>query len=65
VRRAGDASPGQKLSSILGPLHFGTMGSAFTRWAYVVGGLTPAALAVTGTLIWLRRGRSRAKPDRA
>lgn len=60
VRRATDATTAQKLASILGPLHFGTYGSAFTRWAYALGGLTPAALAVTGTLIWLRR-RSQAK----
>jgi uncharacterized iron-regulated membrane protein len=58
---ARDASAGQKFQSILGPLHFGYMGSPLVKWLYVLGGFAPALLAFTGTAIWwtrLARGRA-------
>lgn len=59
---ARDASAGQKFQSILGPLHFGHMGSPLVKWLYVVGGFAPALLAFTGTAIWWVRRARRPKP---
>jgi len=59
--RASEASPADKWRSILAPLHFGFQGSATVKWLYVLGGLAPALLAISGTAIWiLHRRRSRA-----
>ena len=58
IRRATDASPSEKLQSILGPLHFGYYGSPVVKWLYVFGGFSPALLAITGVCIWWRRLRS-------
>lgn len=60
VRPAREAGPGDKLASILGPLHFGTYGAAWVKWLYVVGGAMPAVLAATGTAVWWWRRRSAA-----
>lgn len=51
--------PGDRLWSRVAPLHEGRFGGAASRWLYVAGGLTPAALALTGFGIWLTRPRSR------
>ncbi|HYP17070.1 MAG TPA: PepSY-associated TM helix domain-containing protein [Opitutus sp.] len=59
--RATDASTADKWRSILGPLHFGYYGSPLVKWLYVVGGFAPAALALTGTMIWWLRRRNTAR----
>ncbi len=51
--------PGDRLWSAVAPLHEGRFGGAASRWLYVAGGLTPAALALTGFGIWLTRPRPR------
>lgn len=48
---------GSRLYAALYPVHTGTWGGWPTRWLAVVAGTTPALLAVTGALVWWRRGR--------
>lgn len=60
IRRASEASTAEKWRSILGPLHFGNKGAPWVKWLYVIGGLTPTVLAVTGTIIWYFRRRNTA-----
>lgn len=55
IRRATDATRTEKLNSILAPLHFGYYGSPLVKWLYVLGGFSPALLAVTGTAVWWTR----------
>lgn len=57
VRNGRDASTKQKWRAIVAPLHFGFYGATWVKWAYAVGGLAPAVLAVTGSAIWWRRSR--------
>ncbi|NSL87155.1 PepSY domain-containing protein [Chitinophaga sp. Mgbs1] len=38
-------------------LHIGAFGGNFVRWLYVVLGLSPGVLALTGALLWLKRKR--------
>jgi len=49
--------PGDKLIPFLLDGHFGRFGGLWGRWTWVVLGLTPAMLFVTGFLIWWRRRR--------
>lgn len=39
------------------PLHIGAVGGPVVRWLYVILGLAPAVLSVTGVLIWYRSWR--------
>jgi uncharacterized iron-regulated membrane protein len=56
VRAAAAAPARDQFASMLAPLHFGFYGATWVKWAYFVGGFTPALLALTGTAIWwLRR----------
>ena len=64
ITRAYDGTWDQKLSSILGPLHFGTQGAEWVRWTYAIGGFTPALLGISGLLVAWSRRRSPA-PHRA
>ena len=58
--RASEMSPAEKWRSVLAPLHFGFYGSTPVKWLYALGGLAPAVLAISGTVVWyLRRRRSR------
>ena len=41
------------------PLHFGNFGGLPVKILWCIGGLTPGALAVTGSLIWWNRRKSR------
>lgn len=59
VKDASAASRREKFVAMLGPLHFGFYGSRLTQWAYCVGGLTPALLALSGAAIWLLRRRKK------
>jgi uncharacterized iron-regulated membrane protein len=51
--------PGARLWALAATLHEGRFGGLPSRWLYVAGGLTPAALAITGLGIWLGRPRFR------
>jgi uncharacterized iron-regulated membrane protein len=65
VRAASDAPAGAQFRSMLAPLHFGLYGAAWVKWAYFIGGLTPAALAISGTVLWWVRRRSAGTPRTA
>ena len=56
------ASLGARLLPLAYPLHIGAVGSVLVRLLYVLLGLAPAVLSVTGTLIWYRRWRKQ-RPD--
>jgi uncharacterized iron-regulated membrane protein len=58
VRDAREATPREKFSAMLAPLHMGFYGSPLVKWLYVVGGFAPAILALTGASIWWLRTRS-------
>jgi uncharacterized iron-regulated membrane protein len=51
------APRGARLYSILYPLHIGVLGGTATRLLAVLVGLTLPTLAITGALVWRRRGR--------
>lgn len=53
------APRGARLYSILYPLHIGVLGGTATRLLAVAVGLSLPLLAVTGALVWWRRGRPR------
>ncbi|MFB6274316.1 MAG: PepSY-associated TM helix domain-containing protein [Salinibacter sp.] len=40
------------------PLHVGAVGGVLVKWLYVILGLAPAVLSVTGTVIWYQRWRT-------
>jgi uncharacterized iron-regulated membrane protein len=46
---------GDRVIEWLGPLHTGNFGGAIVKWLYVVVGLAPALLFVTGFVIWWNR----------
>lgn len=48
---------GSRLYAALYPIHTGVWGGGWTRWLAVLTGAMPALLAVTGTMVWWRRGR--------
>ena len=50
---------GARLWALAATLHEGRFGGLPSRWLYVAGGLTPAALAITGLGIWLGRPAER------
>jgi uncharacterized iron-regulated membrane protein len=57
-----DVRPGEQLLDALIKLHFGRMGGMVGRTAWIVLGLLPAVLVVTGVIAWWsRRGRSPAR----
>jgi len=47
----------RKLESAVGPLHFGRWGGLQVKIAYAAFALAPPLLAVTGSVLWLRRRR--------
>jgi uncharacterized iron-regulated membrane protein len=55
VRRAWQAAWPAQWEALMGPLHFGTFGGWPVRALYVVVGLTPGLLALTGFALWYRR----------
>lgn len=57
VRDAREASAFDQFAAMLSPLHFGFYGSPLVKWLYVLGGFTPALLALSGAAIWLLRWR--------
>ena len=52
------APRGARLYSILYPLHIGVLGGTATRLLAMLVGLSLPTLAITGALVWWRRGRS-------
>jgi uncharacterized iron-regulated membrane protein len=49
------AALGDRILNSFGPLHFGTFGGLWTRWLYVLVGLSPIALFWTGVRMWQHR----------
>lgn len=62
VQAAVDLPRAAQFRSLLAPLHFGFYGAAWVKWAYFVGGLSPALLALSGAaLSWSRRRTARGR----
>jgi uncharacterized iron-regulated membrane protein len=57
VNDSRQAALGDRILSSFGPLHFGTFGGLWTRWLYVLVGLSPIALMWTGVRMWQYRKR--------
>ncbi len=57
IKVAADAPFWAQFRSMLAPLHFGLYGAPWVKWAYFVGGLAPAGLALSGTALWWIRRR--------
>jgi len=57
VDDAREAPGGAQLLQTFYPLHVGAVGGGLVQWLYVLLGLSPAVLSVTGTIIWYRRWR--------
>jgi uncharacterized iron-regulated membrane protein len=57
-------SLGARLDSALGTLHFGYYGGIAVKILYVLLGLTPAFLSLTGALLWWRRKQTRSRAPR-
>ena len=51
------APPGSRLLYMLYPLHIGSFGGPIVRWLYMLMGLMPTVLTVTGMIIWFTRWR--------
>lgn len=64
VDDARDAPGGAQLLQTFYPLHIGAVGGLLVKWLYVLFGLAPTLLSITGTIIWYQRWR-RASPSRA
>ena len=59
VERLAEKSFLEKAEATFMPLHTGTFGGIATRVLYVIVGLLPGLLSVTGALLWWRRVRKR------
>lgn len=59
IRDARNATPREKFSALLAPLHMGFYGSPVVKWLYAVGGFAPAILTLSGTAIWFLRTRKK------
>jgi uncharacterized iron-regulated membrane protein len=55
VHRTADLPVAVRAVIMLRPLHYGSLGGNFTKILWVLLGLTPAALFVTGIIIWRKR----------
>lgn len=53
--RIAEKSVAEKLDAMAYPLHIGTFGGVPMRILYVIVGLTPGLLSITGFLLWWRR----------
>lgn len=62
VRAAAAAPFWAQFRSMLAPLHFGLYGAPWVKWAYFIGGLAPAMLALSGAALWWIRRRQPAGP---
>jgi uncharacterized iron-regulated membrane protein len=63
LERQGPAEAGlvRRVDRLMEPLHFGNFAGAVLKWLYFVLGLGQAALALSGTLVWIERSRLRAR----
>jgi uncharacterized iron-regulated membrane protein len=52
-----EASAGDRITRLMAPLHVGAFGGTPIRLAWLVFGLAPSLLAITGALVWLRGSR--------
>ena len=59
VEDAQRAPLGARLVALITPLHFGTIGGALTRWLWLLAGLIPPLLFITGFLMWWNRVASK------
>jgi len=57
VDDAREAPGGAQFLQTFYPLHVGAVGGLLVAWLYVILGLAPAILSVTGTIIWYKRWR--------
>jgi uncharacterized iron-regulated membrane protein len=57
VTRLSEKSLGERVEATVFPLHVGNYGGLAVKILYVVIGITPGLLAVTGFLLWWRRAR--------
>jgi uncharacterized iron-regulated membrane protein len=58
VDDAREAPLGSQILQTFYPLHIGAVGGLIVKWLYVILGLAPAVLSVTGTVIWYQRWRT-------
>jgi len=58
VDDAREAPLGSQILQTFYPLHIGAVGGLLVKWLYVILGLAPAVLSVTGTVIWYQRWRA-------
>ena len=65
VDDAREAPWGMQLLQTFYPLHVGAVGGLLVKWLYVILGLAPAVLSVTGTIIWYQRWRTVAPNEQA
>jgi uncharacterized iron-regulated membrane protein len=63
VDDARDAPLGSQVLQAFYPLHIGAVGGVLVKWLYVIFGLSPAILSVTGTVIWYQRWRTAAPTE--
>jgi uncharacterized iron-regulated membrane protein len=61
IEDARQASLGARLIALVSPLHFGTVGGAITRWLWLIAGLVPPLLFITGFMMWWNRVVSKLK----
>ncbi|MPR32369.1 PepSY-associated TM helix domain-containing protein [Salmonirosea aquatica] len=59
LTRYSDLSGGEKIEATVHPLHVGNYGGTFVKVLYVILGLTPGFLSVTGFLLWWRHKRKK------
>ena len=57
VTRLADRPLGERIEGAFHPLHVGNFGGFAVKILYVIVGLTPGLLSITGFLLWLRRVR--------
>ncbi len=62
---ARDAGIGSQILDAFRPLHFGNFGGLPVKILWALGGLTPAILAITGSLMWWKRKFRRPRAAKA
>jgi uncharacterized iron-regulated membrane protein len=58
VDRFDEQSSGKRWSRLIAPIHYGVFGGTLTKVCWIVFGLAPSVLFVTGSLMWWRRSLS-------
>lgn len=64
AKRTADLPIALRVVILLRPLHYGTIGGQFTRVLWVLLGLTPTILFVTGFILWRKRVNAALVADR-